>query len=83
MEKKCWFTLPAIYSRFVTRLVDINVVNTVIYENNIDMRGAITTVSNFIKFLFEMKVCLEKVLGEDYSVEVFNSFGLHGWTVLQ
>ena len=70
-KKKYGFTLPAIYSRFVTRVVDINVINTVIYENNNDMPSAITTVSNFIKFLFKMKVCLEKVLGEDYSVEAF------------
>ena len=72
-KQKCGFSLPAIYSRFITRVVNINVINTVIYENNIDMPGSITTVSNFIKFLYNMNVCLEKVLGEDYSVEVFNS----------
>ena len=37
------------------------------------MLGAATTVKNFIKFLFEMKVCIEKVQGEENSVEVFNS----------
>ena len=51
-------------------MVDINVINAVIYENYIDMPGAIITVSNFIKFLFQIKVCLEKVLGEGYSSEV-------------
>ena len=40
------------------------------------MSGAITAVTNFIKFLYDVKVCLKKVLGEDYSVEVFNSFDL-------
>ena len=72
-KQKYGFTLPAIYSRFVTKVVDINVINTVIYENNIDMPSALTTVSNFIKFLCDMKVYLEKVLGEYYCVEVFNS----------
>ena len=57
-------------------MVDINVINAVIYENNIDMPGAIITVSNFIKFLFQIKVCLEKVLGEDYSAEVFDFLDL-------
>ena len=54
--QKCGFTLLAIYSRFVTRVVDIKVINTVTYENNIDMTGVITTVSNFIKFLCDMNV---------------------------
>ena len=74
-KQKCGFTLPAIYSRFVTRAVDTNIIDTVIYNNNIDMLGAATTVKNFIKFLFEMKVCIKKVVGQEYSVEVFNSLG--------
>ena len=39
----------------------------------IDMLSAATTVKNFIKFLFEMEICIEKVLAKEYSVEVFNS----------
>ena len=35
-------------------LLSMNMINTVIYENNIDMPGSITTVSNFIKFLCDM-----------------------------
>lgn len=41
--------------------VDTKITDTVIYNNNINMLGAVTTVKNFIKFLFEMKVCIEKV----------------------
>lgn len=74
-KQKYRFTLPAIYSRFATRAVDTNIIDTVIYNNNMDMLGAATTVKNFIKLLFEMKVCIKKVVGEEYSVEVFNSLG--------
>ena len=66
-------------------------INTVIYENNIDMPGAITTVSKFIKFLCDVEVCLKKVLGESYSVENFNSldvmdewsFNKHSFTLCE
>ena len=32
-EQKCGFTLPAIYSRFFTRAVDTNIIDTFIYNN--------------------------------------------------
>ena len=38
-----------------------------------DFPGAFTTVKHFIKLLFEMKTSIEKVLGSDYKVEVYNS----------
>ena len=45
----------------VRKNVDTKITDTVIYNNNIIMLGAATTVKNFIKFLFEMKVCIEEV----------------------
>ena len=45
----------------VRKNVDTKITDTVIYNNNINMLGAATTVKNFIKFLFEKKVCIEKV----------------------
>ena len=72
---KCGFTLPAVYSRFVTKSVGANHIDAVIYHNNVDMTGAFTIVKYFIRLLFQMKNCIEKILGEEYSVEVFNSLG--------
>ena len=46
-----------------------------------DFPGAFTTVKRFIKLLFEMKTSVEKILGSDYKVEVFNSLDfLHEWS---
>ena len=47
----------------VRKNVDTKITDTVIYNNNINMLGAATTVKNFIKFLFEMKVCIGKSVG--------------------
>ena len=71
-KKKHAFTLPPLYPHFVTKPIDINVVDAVIHNNRIDMPAVLTTVKKFIKFLFKMKVCLEKVLGKDYVVEVYH-----------
>ena len=70
---KCGFTLPAICSRFITKSVDTNHIDAVINHNNVDMPGAFTTVKYFIRLLLQMKTCIEKILGEEYLVEVLNS----------
>ena len=44
-----------------------------IHDNRCDFLSAFTTVKHFINFLFEMKTSIEKVLGSDYKVEVYNS----------
>ena len=71
-KKKHAFTLPPLYPHFVTKPIDINFVDAVIHNNRIDMLAVLTTVKMFIKFFFKMKVCLEKVLGKDYVVEVYH-----------
>ena len=72
-KKECGFTLPVIYPYFVTKPLDLNFVENVIHNNRCDFPGAFTTVKHFIKFLFDMKACIVKVLGSDYKVEVYNS----------
>ena len=73
--------MPAIYPYFVTKPLDLNLVESVIHNNRCDFAGAITTVKHFIKFLFEMKTSIEKVFGSDYKIEVYNSLDfLHEWS---
>ena len=72
-KKKRGFTLPGIYPYFVTKPLNLNFVKSVIQNNRCNLPGAFTTVKHFIKFLFEMKTSIEKVLGSDYKVEVYNS----------
>ena len=72
-KKKRGFTLPAIYPYFVTKPLDLNFVESIIHNNRCNFPGAFTTVKHFIKFLFEMKTSIKKVLGSDYKVEVYNS----------
>ena len=64
------FTLPAVCSYFVTVLT-----------LPLDFPGAFATVKHFVKFPFEMKTSIEKVLGSDYKVEVYNSLDfLDDWS---
>ena len=72
-KKKRDFTLPPLYPHFVTKPIAINVVDVVIHNNRVNLPAVSTTVKNFIKLLFEMKVCLENVLGKDYAVELDHS----------
>ena len=74
-KKERGFTLPAVFSYFVTKPFDLNSnsVESVIHNNSCDFPGAFTSVKHFIKFLFEMKTSIEKVFGSDYKVEVHNS----------
>ena len=72
-KKERGFTLTAIYPHFVIKPLGLNFVESVIHDNRCDFLGAFTTVKHFIKFLFEMKTSIEKVLGSDYKVEVYNS----------
>ena len=51
----------------------MNFVENVNCNNRCDFPGAFTTVKHFIKFLFETKTSIEKVLGSDYKAEVYNS----------
>ena len=39
-KRKCGFRLPVIYPHYVADSLDPNIIDTVIYHNNIDMRGA-------------------------------------------
>ena len=48
-------------------------VESVIHNNRCDFPGVFTTVKSFIKFLFEMKTSIEKLLGSDYKAEVYNT----------
>ena len=45
------------------------------------MLAVLTTVKIFINFLFKMKVCLEKVLGKDYVVEVHFLDYMDKWVI--
>ena len=67
------FTFPAIYPYFIREPLDLNFVESAIYNIRCDFPGAFTTVKHFVKFLFEMKTCIENVLGSDYKVEVYNT----------
>ena len=69
-KKKRSFTLPTIYPYFVIKPLDLNFVESVIHNKRCDFPGAFTTVKHFIKFLFEMKNSIKKLLGSDYKVEV-------------
>ena len=70
-KAKCGFILPAVCSRFVASQIDV--VNEIIRVNNIDMRGAMLTMSSFVDFLFNLKISVEKILGDGFIVEVYNS----------
>ena len=72
-KKKHIFTLTSLYPHFNTKPIDINIVDAVIHNNRVDMPAVSTTVKNFIRFLFKMKVCLEKVFGKENVVEVYYS----------
>ena len=72
-----WFyssgNLFSIYSLFITKSVDTNHIYAVIHHNNVDMPGALFTVKHFITLLFQMRTSKEKIFGEEYLIEVFNS----------
>ena len=49
--KDCGFALLVIYHCVVTKPLNLNVVENVIYNNRCDFPGAFTTLKYFIKFL--------------------------------
>ena len=69
-------TLPAIFLYFVTKTLGLNFLESVIHNDRCDLPGTFTTVKHFTKFLFGMKTSIEKVLGSDYKVEVYNSLDI-------
>ena len=54
-KKEHGFTFPAIYPCFVTNLLDLTFVESVIHNNRCDFPGAFATVKNFIIFLFDYR----------------------------
>ena len=64
-KKERGFTLPAVYSYFATKPLDLNSIESVIHNNRCYSPGAFITVKHFIKFLFEMKTSSENVLCSD------------------
>ena len=72
-KAKCGFSLPAVYSRFVSSQTDSEIVNKIIRVNNTDMRGTMLTIRSFVDFLFNMKTSIEKNLGNGFIVEFYNS----------
>ena len=68
-KKERGFTF--IYPYFIRKPLDLNFVESAIYNIRCDFPGAFNTVKHFVKFLFEMKTCIENVLGSDYKVEVY------------
>ena len=72
-KKDRGFTLPEIKNYFITKPLDLNFIESVIRNNMCDFPGAFTSVKHFIRFLFEMKTSIKKVLGSDYKVEVYNT----------
>ena len=54
-KKEHGFTLLAIYPCFVTNLLDLTFVESVIHNNRYDFPGAFTTIKNFIIFLFDYR----------------------------
>ena len=72
-KKERGSTLPAIFLYFVTKSLGLNFLESVIHNDRCVLPGTFTTVKHFTKFLFEMKTSIEKVLGSDYKVEVYNT----------
>lgn len=72
-QVKCGFSLPAVYSRFVTSQIDSYVVNQIIRVNNIDMCSAMSTIRTLVDFLFNLKTCIEQILGDGFIVKFYNS----------
>ena len=68
-KKERGFTLPVIYPYFLTKPLHLNFVKSVIHNSRCDVPGAFNTVKHFIKFLFEIKTSIKKVLRSDYKVE--------------
>ena len=75
-KKERGSTLPAIFLYFVTKSLGLNFLESVIHNDRCVLPGTFTTVKHFTKFLFEMKTSIEKVLGSDYKVEVYNSLDI-------
>ena len=72
-KKEHCFTLPTISPYLITKITNLNFVESAIFNSRCDFSGGFTTVKHFIKFLFEMKTSIEKVLGSDYKVEVYDT----------
>ena len=44
------------------------------------MHGAMLTIRTFVNFLFNLKTCIENVLGDGFTVKVYNSLDfMEGW----
>ena len=72
-QSKYGFPLPAIYSHFVSDKVSTEAVNEILNVNSINIRGGNMVTRALIKFLFELKTAIEKIVGENYYIEVFYS----------
>ena len=72
-QSKYGFPLPTIYSRFVSENVSTKTVDEILNVNNINICGGNMFTRALIKFLFELKTAIEKIIGENYYVEVFYS----------
>ena len=68
-KAKYGFSLPAVYCPLVTS----QCVNEIIRVNNIDKRGAMLTIRTFVDFLFNLKTCIEKILGDGFIVKIYSS----------
>ena len=72
-KKKHIFTLTSLFPHFNTKPIDINIVDAVFNNNRVDMLALSTIVQNFIRFFFELKVCLKKVFGKENVGEIYYS----------
>ena len=72
-QAKYGFPLPAIYSRFVSDKISSETVDEILNVNKINIRGGIMVTKALIKFLFDLKIAIKKILGKNYSIEVFYS----------
>ena len=76
-KPKCGFSLSAVYSHFVASQIDSDVVNEIIRVNSTDMPCTmIVNIRSFVDFLFNLKASIEKILGDGFIVEVYNSLDL-------
>lgn len=72
-QAKYGFPFPAIHSRFASDKVSAETVDEILNLNNINIRGGNMVTRALIKSLFELKTAIEKIVGENYYVEVFYS----------
>ena len=75
-KPKCGFSLSAVYSHFVASQIDSDVVNEIIRVNSTDMPCTMLTIRSFVDFHFNLKASIEKILGDGFIVEVYNSLDL-------